>query len=115
MFVVQFIRESSVSFGSRRLLVLCVTALSVLLARNAPPDFANIPPRLTVNADSHASHDHRPYFDHEDSSWGTAPRATLTSPLPVASPQLTVAVAPFVEIEIDGWHFNRPPPIGQPS
>lgn len=88
---------------------MCVAALSVLLARSAPPSLPHIYFGSAVN--SRADHDHRQCFDHEGFQWGTSLTATLIAPPPVASHHLFPAVAAFVEVVMDGWHYNRPPPI----
>jgi len=109
MSLVRPIRKSSRGLVSYRVLIMCVAALSLLLARSAPPSLPHISLSLAVN--SQADHDHRQCFDHQDFQWGTSPSIAQTAPPPVASPQLTAAAAPFVEIVMDGWHYNRPPPI----
>jgi len=109
MALVRRIRKSLRALVSRRGAIMCAAGLSILLARSAPPSFPHISLRLAVN--SHADHDHRQCFDHEDSQWGTSPSATLTIPPTVVSPHPTRTFEPFVEIVTDGWHYNRPPPI----
>ena len=88
---------------------MCVAALSVVLARSAPPTLSHFYPGSTVH--SLAEHEHRQCFDYEGLHWGTAPSTVLTTPPPVASPHLIPAAAPVVDIVKDGWHFNRPPPL----
>jgi hypothetical protein len=102
-------RKSSRGLVSYRAAIMCVAALSVLLARSAPPSLPHLYFGGTVN--SLADHDPRQCFDHQDFQWGTYPDTAQTTPPPVAAPNLTTADAPFVEIVMDGWHFNRPPPI----
>jgi hypothetical protein len=109
MSLVRPIRKSSRGLVSYRVLIMCVAALSLLLARSAPPSLPHISLSLAVN--SQADHDHRQCFDHEDSQWATSPRTSLTTPPPVVSPHPTASVEPSVAIVTDGWHYNRPPPI----
>ena len=109
MALVRRIRKSIRGLVSRRGAIMCAAVLSILLARSAPPGLPHISLRLAVN--SHADHDHRQCFDHEDSQCGTSPSATLTIPPPVVSPHPARTFEPFVEIVTDGWHYNRPPPI----
>jgi hypothetical protein len=109
MSLVRPIRKSSRGLVSYRVLIMCVAALSLLLARSAPPSLPHISLSLAVN--SQADHDHRQCFDHEDSQWATSPRTSLTTPPPVVSPHPTPTAEPFVEIVTGGWHYNRPPPI----
>jgi len=88
---------------------MCVAALCALLARYAPPSFASTSARFAVN--SCANRVHRQCFDHEDSAWVSPPSATLAAPFPVVAPDLTCRTDPSVENVMDGWHYNRPPPI----
>ena len=103
------IRKSSGGLVSYRVLIMCVTALSLLLARSAPPSLPHISTGLAVN--SQADHNHRLSFDHEDSQWATRPSTAVNTPPPVVSPHPTPSVEPSVAIVTDGWHYNRPPPI----
>lgn len=81
----------------------------MLGARVTPPSLPHSP--LSPPSYFFADHDQRQCFDHEDSQWATAPSASLTIPLLVASSNLTYVSEHFVEIVTDGWHYNRPPPI----
>jgi len=103
------IRKSRYGLISYRVAIMCVAALSFLLARNAPPSFPHTSISLTIS--SHADHDPKPCFDHDDSQWALPPSAALGAPPPVMSAHLTPTVEPFVEIVTDGLHYNRPPPI----
>src|ERR1019366_5351831 len=107
MSLVRPLRKSICGLVSYRAAIMCVAALSVLLARSAPPNLPHI--CLDSAVPSLADHDHRQCFDHEGFQTGTSPSATLLTPLPVASPHLITTAAPVVEIVRDGWHFNRPP------
>jgi hypothetical protein len=109
MSLVRPIRKSSRGLVSYRVLIVCVAALSLLLARSAPPSLPHISTGLAVN--SQADHDHRLSFDHEDSQWATTPSIALNAPPPVVSPHPTHSVEPSFEIVKEGWHYNRPPPI----
>lgn len=109
MALIRLLRKSNCGLVSYRAAIMCVAALSVLLARSAPPSLPHF--YLGSAVHSLAEHDHRLCFDHEGFQWGTSPSTTLTTPPPVASPHLITTAAPFVEIVRDGWHFNRPPPI----
>ena len=109
MSLIRPIRKSSRGLVSYRVLIMCVAALSLLLARSAPPSLPHISLSLAVN--SQADHDHRQCFDHEGFQWETSLTATLIAPPPVASHHLISTVAPSAEIVMDGWHYNRPPPI----
>ena len=108
MSLVRPTRKRSHGLVLHRVVIVCVAALSILLARSASSSFQHIPLSLTVS--SHADHDHRQCFDHEDSQWATAASTLLSTP-PLASVQLTRTAEPFVEIVTDGLHYNRPPPI----
>jgi hypothetical protein len=108
--LVRPIRKSKCGPGSYCAVTMCVLALTMVLARSAPPRFLHNSDSSTINAQ--VIHDHRQYFDHEDSLWVTSPRAALTDPLPVVSANPTVVNQPVVEIVTDGLHYNRPPPIG---
>ena len=103
------IRKSSRGLVSYRVLIMCVAALSLLLARSAPPSLPHISTGLAVN--SQADHDHRLCSDHEDSQWATCLSVLLTTPPPVVSAHPTHNVEPSFEIVKEGWHYNRPPPI----
>ncbi len=109
MSLVRIFRKSNRGLAFYRAAIMCVAALSILLARSAPPSLPHL--YFDGTANSLADHDHRQCFDHQDSQWGTSPGTAQIAPPPVASPRLTTAAAPFVEIVMDGWHFNRPPPI----
>jgi hypothetical protein len=109
MALVRRLRKGIWGLALYRAGLVCIAALSVLLARSAPPSLPHLYFDGTVN--SLADHDHRQCFDHQDFQWGTSPSIAQTAPPPVASPHLTAAAAPFVEIVMDGWHYNRPPPI----
>jgi hypothetical protein len=107
MSLVRPIRKSSRGLVSYRALIMCVAALSLLLARSAPPSLPHISTGLAVN--SQADHDHRLCFDHEDTQWAPSPCVPLTPP--VVSHHLTPIAETFVENATDGLHHNRPPPI----
>jgi len=109
MSLVRPIRKSSRGFISNRAAVMCVAALSVILGRSAPPSLPHIYLDSTVT--SHANHDHRLCFDHQDSQWETSPISTLLTRPPVVSPRLIPRAAVFDEVVTDGWHYNRAPPI----
>ena len=113
MSLVRPIRKSSSSLVSYRAAIMCVATLTILLARSAPPSFPNISLSLAVT--SHADHDHRQCFDHEDPQWVVSPSSSLITPPHVASAHLTPTDKPLVEVVTDGWHYNRPPPIIQLS
>jgi hypothetical protein len=102
--------KSSRGLVSYRVLIMCIAALSLLSVRIAPPGLPHISTGLAVN--SLADHDHRLCFDHEDSQWATCLSILLTTPPPVVSPYPTHCVEPSFEIVKEGWHYNRPPPIG---
>ena len=109
MSLVRPIRKSSRGLVSFRVL-MCVAALSLLLVRIVPPSLPNISTGLAVN--SQADHGHRPCFDHEDSQWATTATFALNTPPPVVSLHPIPSDEPSVAIVTDGWHYNRPPPIG---
>ena len=110
MSLVRPLRKSSRGLVSYRVLIMCIAALSLLSVRIAPPSLPHISTGLAVN--SPADHDHRLCFDHEDSQWATCPSILLTTPTPVVSPHPVSSVEPSLAIVTDGWHYNRPPPIG---
>jgi hypothetical protein len=109
MSLVRSIRKSSRGVVSYRALVMCVSALSLLSVRIAPPSLPHISTGLAVN--SQADHDHRLCFDHEDSQWAATPSIAPNAPPQVVSPHPTHSVEPSFEIVKEGWHYNRPPPI----
>src|ERR1700684_1859952 len=102
------ISRSLCSFFSYRALIVCVAALSILWAPSIPAHFRHSSHSLAVHT---ADHDHRPCFDHEDSQLASAPSGPRIAPPPAASSHPVYAVVTFVELENDGWHYNRPPPI----
>lgn len=89
---------------------MCVAALSVLCARFAPPNLPHDPLKLTFH--SLADHDVRQCFDHEDPVWTAAPSPPQDAPPLIVSTRLTRAADVLVEFVADGWHYNRPPPLG---
>lgn len=103
------IRKRCRSLVSYRAGIMCVATLTILLARSAPPSFPNI--SLSLDVTSHADHDHRQCFDHEDPQWAISPSASLTIPPPVVSAHPAPTDKPLVEVVTDGLHYNRPPPI----
>jgi hypothetical protein len=89
---------------------MCIAALSLLWARNAAAGVSH----SSLSSAFHAlsDHDHRLCFDHEDPQWPTAPSTALAEPSPIVSSQPSPNVELPVEFVRDGWHFNRPPPVG---
>jgi hypothetical protein len=110
MSLVRPIPESSRGLVSYHVLIMCIAALSLLSVRIAPPSLPSISTGLAVN--SQADHGHRPCFDHEDSQWATCPSTLPITPPPVFSPHPAPSRERSFEIVKDGWHYNRPPPIG---
>jgi hypothetical protein len=109
MSLVRPLRKSICGLVSYRGAVMCVAALSVLLARGVPPSLPHSYPGSIVH--SLAEHGHRQCFDNEAFQWVTSPSRILTTPPPVASPHLIATAARVVDLMRDGWHFNRPPPV----
>jgi hypothetical protein len=103
------VRRSS-GLGSYGVVIMCVAALSVVLARSAPPRISPIYSASTVT--SLAEHEHRLCFDHESFECGTSTNTALATPPPSASPHLSSTAPVAFEVFADGWHYNRPPPIG---
>jgi hypothetical protein len=91
----------AISCGS---VVICLIALSGLIARSAPHDFA----RAAIHADS----DHRSLFDNDDRQWLASPAVVVWSSLQPAAPAPVLVAAPIAEFLTDGLHYNRPPPTG---
>ena len=110
MSLVRPIRKSSRGLVSYRVLIICIAALSLLSVRIAPPSLPHISSGLAVN--SAEDHDHRLCFVHEDSQWATTATFALNTPPPVVSLHPIPSDEPSVAIVTDGWHYNRPPPIG---
>jgi hypothetical protein len=109
MSLVRLIRKSKCGLVSFRAAVMCVAAFSLLWARVTPPGLPHT--SLSLSFSSHAAHDQRQCFDHEDVQWTTSASAPLAVPPPVVSLGPIHSAEPFVEIATDGWHYNRPPPI----
>ena len=107
MSLVRLIRKSSRGFFSYHAAVMCVAALGIFWGRIAPPSF----PQASVNLSTHADHDRRHCFDHEDSQWAAAPSRALNAPLPVVSSEPVRTSEFLLDLLTDGWHYNRPPPI----
>jgi hypothetical protein len=95
-----------ISFGAA---LLCMAAL--LWPRGAAPalrfSFSN-----TLDFHSTAHHDQGRCFDSEDSQWVAALGTPLVVPPQVTSSEAIYNLDVFVEFVTDGWHYNRPPPIG---
>jgi len=106
MSFVRVVRKSS-SFLSYRAAIMCVAALGIFWGRVAPPTFS----QTSVNLSTHADHDRRHCFNHEDSQWAASPSVALHASPPVASPSPVHPSESLVELVTDGWHYNRPPPI----
>lgn len=113
MSLVPHIREGSRGLISWRVAIMCVATLAVLLARSDPPSFPNI--SLSPAVTSHADHDHRQSLEHQNPEWVISPLCSLTAALPVAPAHHDSNDGSLVEVVTDGWHYNRPPPINQPS
>ncbi len=107
MSLVRLIRKRSRGLASCSAAIMCVAALGIFWGRVAPPSF----PQASVNLSTHADHDRRHCFDHEDSLWAANPSAVLYAPFPVISSQLVRAPEFLLELVTDGWHYNRPPPV----
>lgn len=90
--------------------VLCVAALFALLSRYVLPSFASTSIRPSISVHAHGVH--RQFFDHEGDAWVAAPGAMPAGPLPVASPRLYGRIESIIENVRNGWHYNRPPPVG---
>jgi hypothetical protein len=95
---------------SRRAAIVCLAALSILWTRSTPPSLPHSFLRPAFHSLAH--HDHRQCFDHEDSQWATAPGTPLGSPPLVTSSHTLCAADTLFEFVTEGWHYNRPPPIG---
>jgi hypothetical protein len=88
--------------------VICVVAL--LCPRGTVPTFRHSPASLTFHSTAH--HDQRRCFDNEDSQWDAALGTPIIAPPPGVSSEAIYNVDPLVEFVTDGWHYNRPPPVG---
>ena len=87
-----------------------VTLVTLLAARNVPPDFPQTPSvGSRVSATLH--HDQRPRFDNSGLKWSTPTGDFLPDPLVVESAHLAPAPQFFSTLQSKGFHFNRPPPI----
>jgi hypothetical protein len=108
MSLVRPLRDCKRGLSSYRAAIMCIAALSVVLARSAPPSLPHI--YLGSAVDCQADHDHRQCFDHKDSEWGSFPSATLTISPSAVSPHWNSTGPATVEMMTEGWHYNRPPP-----
>jgi hypothetical protein len=86
--------------------VMCVVAL--LWPRGAVPTLRC----SSSNFNSTAHHNQARCFDSEDSQWVAAIGTPLIVPRQVASSEAIYNLDAFLEFVTDGWHYNRPPPIG---
>lgn len=104
-----FLRKSNRGSHYYRAAVMCVAALSLLLARSAPP---SLPHTFADSAViSGADDTHRFLFDQENFQWGTFASFAQSTPPPVAAPHRVMSAEPSLEVSTKGWHYNRPPPI----
>lgn len=110
MSLVRPIRKSRLGFFSYRVIIVSVVVLCGLMARYAPPRFAGTTGHSSVR--SHPSLSHRQCFDHENSDWMAPPSAMSAIPCWDESHHAIRRAESFVENVKDGWHYNRPPPIG---
>src|ERR1700730_7316411 len=97
------LRKSNSRSGSYRTVIMCVAAVSVLLARSAPVTFPRIYAGSTFT--SLADRDHRLCFDNEGIQREVFVR-TAPIPPPAASPHVSLGIEPSIEIGTDGWHYN---------
>jgi hypothetical protein len=107
---IEHIRKNIRGLISCRAGIMCLAALSLLWARNIPPTIGFTSSCAAFQ--SLADHDHRPCFDHEDPQWPAAMSAALATPWLTVSSRSSHPVETPVGFVTDGWHYNRPPPIG---
>jgi hypothetical protein len=117
MSLIRPIRKGIGGLVSYRTVVMCVAALSILLARSAPPSFPHISSpsfqltSLSLAFDTHSTSDHRRCFDREDPQGVTSASTTPSTPPLVFFPPPAPTSDPLLEFVTDGLHYNRPPPI----
>jgi hypothetical protein len=86
-----------------------IAVLTILVARCMPPP----PPHTYSEKSFHdADRDQRQYFEHEKVQWLNSPDAAAIIPPPAMPSHLQAGAATAFGIVMDGWHYNRPPPIG---
>jgi hypothetical protein len=110
MSMIRHLSKSRREFVSYRTAIVFAATLGLLLARCVPPSHQEL--TSAVVASSIAAQNHNQCFDHDDFQWLTPPAATLTAPVTVASSHAVIANGPRVDVVADGWHYNRPPPVG---
>jgi hypothetical protein len=58
------------------------------------------------------SHYYRQCFERDDFQWSKFSCVTLVVPPPAESVHVLLSAASYIETMTDGWHYNRPPPVG---
>ena len=91
-----------------RATIACAAIAILLFARTTPPNFPRAHTlQATFNCDNH--HEQKPCFDHQGPQWET-PVSAFPLPTEVTPFQPLRTTEPFVSLQENGFHYNRPPP-----
>jgi hypothetical protein len=92
--------------------LVCIVALTLLLARTASPSFSQTSSPLQSTAKCETTHAKRQCLDHDDGFQASLPtQAFKTSPPPISFSQLALANEPPPPLQSKGFRYNRPPPL----
>jgi hypothetical protein len=85
--------------------------LVLLVARNTPPEFREIPSVRHTSVTAVASHGHRLQFDSNELQW-TDPVAVFVLIPPETEPAHSYSTPElYSALQLKGFHYNRPPPF----
>jgi hypothetical protein len=94
-----------------RAMFACTALFAVLAARNVPVHFPQAScAHSAVSADSHR--DQRPRFNNSGLKWSPPAGSFRLAPPTAQSVHLTSPLRSLSTLQTEGFHFNRPPPIG---
>ena len=89
--------------------IIWIAIFVLVITRTSPPQFLRS--SFQSVASSLFDHEHRQYFDHQDSSRASLPSTTRLNPPPLWSPRLPSRSARVVNFLAVSFHYGRPPPV----
>lgn len=86
-----------------------IAIFGLVIIRICPPQSSHSSIQTVVS--SLFDHEHRQYFDHEDSSWASLPRTPQLNPPPLSSPPRPSRPTRVMNFVALGFHYDRSPPV----